>query len=678
MTSVAEVLDRASSSISLKTRYSNLPSPPEETKVHYESIWRFFNGLSAKECVRLNIRGLSGLGKSAIMLSIANELKNKRSYDIILYCDCEKYKYEEFEYHLNTSALESFNDLFREIATASQCLEILKKDLEEQKVYILSILNNHKCLLLFDKLDDLNEYKAVLDLCKKIGKLTDIIITSEVTIQMEQSIALTQFSENSTPFRQFVIDHINNANYTQNQIDEIIKMSQGIPKNALLITNLYNRGIQLDDIQAELFGEKSELMKYYMSKYMNNLFKNEKMYKFVLLLSAFPSNLTNERILKLINEWFNDNKALNWFETMTHFGLLKNDQGKIYIIRFFRKNLYASLMQDKCVLNEMIGFWAKSLLAELKRAFSNNTWNDCFNSIDEIRYECFVIFEFFKHVDDNTRKLICAISKYVVYYEYSRGFWNELLKMSYVVIPEALKNDDFIITCEVGLTWVLRIKRLLEGEKEAKDYYSLLSTEVLRNNQNREIRESLINTAQMGLTKSHRVDGIIKQLDNSADILKNNSYHEWACRAMLHKGNVCSENSDLKNAEIAFQWVENYSSNFLSQPWANEMVALSKGNIGIIANRKHDWNQAVNNLSENYSGLAQKYDRAVACAELSRAFCMMGKLRKMRLYYNRSKELRDELMIHASVIESSPGWDLIDIKHHYKECFAKSLFKTEV
>jgi hypothetical protein len=608
---------------------------------------------------RILLHGLPGTGKSVLMLELAHELAVTNKYDYVIWLDCQHLKFGESTITASPTALKDIFDIIRELSLILDYDASLRVTINLQIQYLRTYLSKIRCLILIDSIDDIQDEETEIFFLA-LPDTIDIIATSRNNRLWDDDYEILPYDKNDKNLTLLIERNLDKRHLTITQtiVEKIIEISEGIPQMVVFITDLMKQGTDINDIVTGFYKNDMNIFTYYFDTQLKYILKSEDLRKCSYLFAiAQPISIVNT---KSVLEILVDKSLINdTIAKLRKMHLIELEEDSIFMRRICREFVVKISEQNLDELINVVQAWSIATKSRIIKAQNYSTWNEVFSFIDTFRLELLSVINWIIRL--NRDELFTMGREIIVlsaYYLYSRGLWNDLLLFVEWLIPVAIKDKQYKCLLEVAMTWALRVFRYSRDIDYAKVYYKKVLKVLCANFQiTKEIR-SYLGVVNVGI---HVYDDRIyftKKLNNCANSLIKQGDYEWACRAMIHVGNELSNAKKNIEAQQAFEWVMETAELYIQFPWANEMKALSLGNLGILSNRREDWIDAKKKLSCSFNGLAQKYDMATCKGELSLACYKLNDINGAILNMKECEILKIELGIRKTVMESKLGWDM--------------------
>lgn len=660
MSSVAKTLRRALTGDAPKAFKTQLPPRLRQLIGRQEQVNSVLNILrSTPDGHRLLIHGPPGVGKTVIALDVAHSAARGPRYDVVVWLDCQQTRLGRDEVIASATALRDLSDIVRELALAVNAEAILR-ELERDRIQILrSRLSEHRCLVIADAIDDILDQK-IETYFFNLPDTVDIIATSRSNLRWREAECTNPLNREDT--ERLVIQElaVQKVKLEDGLLQRLVEISDGIPQTIGWLITLLSRGISLSEVEEELKKPDTTISRYYFRKQWEEVAKDQTLMRALVLVALAPSlkkmdaSFALGRVLPQRTALL----ALNQIEDM-HLIMCPIDH--IAMLPTIRKFVLGAAEKQQGLIESVTIDWIENLITRVNAAQSRKTWPDVFSEIESFRLELLGALRAAAGPHDGTLQLRGAQLLYgSVYYLYSRGLWDALLETVEWAVPLQARHGNIESVMEVGLTWAVRAYRYRESIERAEQFLDEISTIISKSSARTKVPLSTyFRLAKSTLRPKDREDTqLAEELAKDAHQFNSSGNHEWACRAMLQAGNVWSESGGLEEARIAFEWVYEFASKLPPAPWTAEMMALSLGNRGIIANRLCQFDSAVRLLANSVNGLAQAYDQATAHGELGRAYLKLGKFKKAKQHAATCIQLSRSLNVKKSVVESEIGWEL--------------------
>lgn len=658
MSSVAKTLRRAAAQDSPLALKTQLPPRPQQLIGREEQIETILARLNSKpKGHRLLIHGLPGVGKTVMALEVAHSSVNLGRYDVIVWLDCQQSRLSKDDIITSATALRDLPDIVRELALAVNAEAILREPERDRIPLLRSRLSEHHCLIIADAVDDLLDPKTESYLFD-LPDTVDIVATSRSNLRWREEECAIPLSSSAT--ESLVRQELSVRRIDQNPhlVKRLVEISDGIPQTIGWLCTLMSRGITLSNLEQELLEPDATISQYYFRKQWEEVAKEPSLIRALVLIAVTPF-IRKRDVSAAIKTSPRRNAQLALVQ-LEEMHLITCQDDHIAMLPTIRNFVLRTAEKSEGLLVSLKTDWISNLASRVNEAQSRETWREVFAEIESFRLELLGALRAALEPDIELRREGAGLLQASVYYLYARGLWDDLLKATEWAVPLQAQLGDIDAVMEVGLTWGIRAYRYRESVQRARQFLDQISSMLSETSVKTSVPlQTYLRLAETALRPKDRENiALAEQLAQDARVFLSSGNHEWACRAMLQAGNVWSESGCLVESRQAFEWVYTIAAKSSATLWTKEMLALSLGNRGIIANRLSQFELATGLLSESVVGLPQAYDQATAHGELARAYLSLGKIRKAKHHAAICICLTKHLNIQKSVMESEIGWDL--------------------
>jgi len=662
MSSISKQLHLASQSRALRAKTRGLP-PRVESFVNRESLVGQVISVLGNEPTgrRILVHGRPGVGKTAAALEIAHRLVDQSRYDYVVWLDCQRVILSSSSIELSPYALEDYASVTIALSHAVGAIEANGCSTEQRSHVLSSFLSQHRTLLILDGVDKIFD-SALRNLLARLPFTVDIIVTCRTTYDWGQPIYVPPFPGNDDSIRQIIRAEFQRRSLAYSDADDVVRRiesaSEGIPMTAIWLVALLSRGETLEKIEMDMKNQNLTLSEYYFSEAWQLIAADSAMHKIALILSATP-DLGGNGLIAVLEPILEPEVISIALRRLSSLNVLEDSGQAVRLRGAVRDYILARTSESDSDFRQTVLLAIKYLREVSDKALRLADWDQSFMALEATRPTLVAALNLCRDSANNAIRLQgLRLLNNVAYYFYSMGLWDELLSNCRWSQETALSHGDLDSILEVSMTWIVRIIDRRAGEAAAAKF--MAQTEIaLRGNGGTIspiIQMKLDVTRAVIRNSNGSFAGGIGRLVELGNELWQYDCHEWACRAMLQAGNFASKALDTATADAAFVWVIEHAQR-IHAPWAHAMVALSRGNLGILCNRTAKFDRARALLEESIPGLPQLYDIAVAKSEMARACFESGHIRQARRFAGQSHILASAMRVRQSIMESQQGWD---------------------
>lgn len=629
-------------------------------------------------CHRILLYGSAGVGKSACALEIGHILSGFDKYQVIIWINCQSMMISNGTIVSSINAVKNVDDIIREIALLLNAESILRLPETSQRQLIGVQFIDKRCLLIVDSIDDLSD-PSCNQFFDSLPDTVDILATSRQQNMFECRFEIKPFLIHDESYRKFLSSELRKKKIRMNQYDQerCLEMSEGLPQTLIWIIELYEQGIEMKEIEKQVIDPDSIISEFFFSRQWAYLDANADARRVAIIFAlAQPiHHICIQQYLKIAECSLPQNQIIYKLGKMN---IIKSTKQEIIVPSTFQKLLLSKCMRNMGEIARLISRWAESTLAKLEASNSNKTWQEVFDDIDTFRQEVIAICSWLSWVNNaESKNLTKKILSHICYYLYAKGFWTDLLNITNQLVYSFLNDFELRLFFEANLTWAVRVYRYRYGTEAAITYMEEELRKLTHYTNLPKIAYSYVRIARFGRHDFPWSSELVDIMFKDANEFYRYGDYKWCCRALLQIGNGYSKAKECNSARNSFNDVVHIATQSKNHPWAEEMIALSYGNIGISFNREKNWKEAKRYLSISINGLGQKYDQAVAYSELAFTCYSLKKRKEMRDCLSKVTKLKQELGLDGSVIESNEGWETQKIVElEYKVTGLRRLFRS--
>ena len=575
---------------------------------------------------RILVHGQGGVGKSALALSVAYEELQRPTYEFVAWVDCDRIKFSRGRFTQAIAAPADINDIARELALVVKSEAALHATGREALRALRTRLSELRGLIIVDALDALNSAE-VEEFLLGLPHTIDLLVTCRANLKWPASVMVRPWPPRSQDARSFLEQQACQQQHvlTEPEISAILDAGRGIPLVISWCMVLVDRGVSVERLTDLAANGWLNLLDYAFELQWQRDFRPGAQREFAALV-ALSGGISSETLAEFEAFCGSDNGAPA-ARTLLDANFATLVDGRIEAVPFARDFILKKLEEETQLLRRVTTRWLISLVQRVRSAIAAPTWKAAFDKIDGFRDELSLALEWSSRLWRTPPNVFLDLTEATAYYFYSRGLWDKFLRWEALGVRTALQRRRVRYVVEVALVWGVRIQLYRNGRDAATSYLQQVDANVAPLTANHPVLETIRTVAESSLREITPVStALADALERQAQDLLNEREDEWACRAMLHAGNAWSELGELTRADAAFDWSRLHARarSGPTAPWMTEMVALSIGNQGILANRAGRYRDAVQLLRESIGGLAQTYDLATAHGEYALALTESG------------------------------------------------------
>lgn len=274
------------------TVYQNLPAREFHMLVGRRAeISRLLDLLTSKHAARISIEGMGGMGKTALAIAVAYHFLDQDSiqaatFGAILFTSAKSHYLTANEELPRLSLERSLREIFRAIAYALKCPDVLLKDFDEQLEQIQERLSRQHTLLIVDNLETIEDYSQVLAFLYDLPATVKVVITSRRQTPFTP-LRLNPLSESES------IDLIGQQaeekgnRLTPTEAHQLYQRTSGIPAAIVYAVGQLAAGYPLREIPNRLTLANSQYAHFYFTSSVRSL-QSDLSHHLLMALALFP------------------------------------------------------------------------------------------------------------------------------------------------------------------------------------------------------------------------------------------------------------------------------------------------------------------------------------------------------------------------------------------------------
>lgn len=612
--------------------------------------------------LRLVVNGQGGIGKTAAALELAYEQLTKPTYELVAWLDCDQPKFKEGQLARSPAAAHDIADIASDLAHIAKAEAALRTSDPKEAFRALRVrLAELRGLVVVDGFEGAFSAEGEQFLLG-LPHTIDLIVTSRRELGWPESITIAPWAPDSQEAKAFLLDCLAQQALalSPTQLDAALALGRGVPLGISWSATLLARGTserQIADLAAEGW---SRLLDHFFEEQWAASFRHPGRRRAAAYLVMAGSAAAQE--IEKVAAGPAGSPRASTAAALVDANLGAREGENIASTPFARDFIMRKMGQDEKRVGEALDVLVSNLLGTVNHHLASESWGLVFDKLDLLRPRLTSALQLASKSKDVPADYL-NLTAGVAYYFYSRGAWDDYLSWEGSGLQAALAAGRSRYVIEVGLVWGTRIRLHRDGYPAAIEFFERVSAALFLATQDDAVKQMHL-VAQSVLRRPADGDVPLAQsLENHAAELLELGEQEWACRAMLHAGNVWSELGKFGEAARSFEWIAErvQSDDDLStSPWKNEMLSLSVASRGILANRQERFGEALTFLGAGLEGLVQTYDLASALGEYALALYVTGNAAAARPALEICLENKHRLNITKTVMESRLGWDLVE------------------
>lgn len=612
---------------------------------------------------RILIHGQSCVGKTLLLLEIAEGFAEGSDYHAIVWVECAQHNFYGGKSVPLVDAAVNVDEIVKKISHVVQAEAALRTTGKEAISALKARLAQLRTLIVIDGFDGIQSPECE-DFVLNLPNTVDVVLTCRTNLLWQDSIHVEPWGENSSKAREFLnnLAHEKGWSFSSDEAKAVLKTGRGVPGGIFWCAHLLSKGVSIDHMQDLALGSWEALLDHFFEIQWKASFARKKFPRRAAAYLAYAGSVQKSN-LEAITLGENQSGSNYSAEILVQSGFAKIQGDKLIPVPFAREFLRGKLQNSNQLITSFVESWIENLRERVGIANGLESWSEQFDAIRHFHEELLFGIDICLQRDELPSSLLDLVTA-VTYYLYSCGNWDELQKLNPKILDLAAKERDHNAIVEIGLVWIVRVIRMRAGSEVASNFFEDWKMKVENTQDVTEDTMLCLQIAEESLKEPIQENGdLATSLASKSERLLELGNGEWACRGMLHSGNVWAELSAFELAETAYRKVAEFASDAnpdRSEPWRNEMLGLSAVSLGVLSNREQNFEAAVDYIKTGISKQTQTADIATTYAEWSYAYARLGKRKLARRQLYRSIEHRNRLGIDSTVMESNPGWDLHD------------------
>ncbi len=650
--------------------------PPRPQKKLYgrkkqfdELISRLKNPSDTREEIIRYIYGPSGVGKTSFAIEIAHyfyknykRLAADNRFEAIIWVSAQPFVLFTEGFVNLAQPSRTLSDFITSIASVLGAEDVLKAVPEDQISFLLKALSKFRILLVADDLENVVDDR-VLGLIYQLPSTVNVIITSRERKEIGTPMYLRPLD--STESLKVITQALKNkkVKLTTLQQENLIIATGGIPLAILLSISLlryYKADLLIEGLTNletdPTIGIYDQMFVYLFEKSWEKVSDLES--KLLFAITLFRSGVKRESIEDIFKS---EADLVDISLRKLDFLSLVSLEDKRYSMLPLAKTYVGKKFKDKhSEETEIRNRWLDYLKRYIKSAHRSNRWEQIFNCIDlEIYTFIDMIYWASKSTDQPNLKIATVIFYEIIYYLFSRGYWSIILEQKDWVGEKLLEQGMIEEYLDVCLTWPLRIYISQKVDKSnIQELFHIAKKKLGVFKGENDYWKAIIEFNEASILRRQNKDwNAEKKLRRAIKVFDAHSAQRWKAEAYQRLGNTYAKIQWFDEARSAYEESSRVAQTESGKPWAQEIFALSKGNIGILFNRLRDYENAKEYIESSLSMLAQKSDIAIAYMELAISNYYLANYVGAIYWANRSQKLSEGLGLQRPIAESIVDWE---------------------
>ncbi|EFL24965.1 putative tetratricopeptide repeat protein [Streptomyces himastatinicus ATCC 53653] len=650
---------------------SNLPLRRYRSLVGRENVVRHAIDILDEEHPAENvlIYGPAGSGKTSVAIEAVHRMTAVKPQDRHLHFDALVWLSARPAILTVDGVLRSplvcgtLSDFVTNICAVLGRTDVMRALPDEQPALLRAALSQKSTLIVADDLDEVED-ERVLSFLSSLPGVCRVLATARSQLDFGKPVRLgpLSFPEVQDLLRQIQDGEDIRLSYAE--ATRLHELCGGIPLAIVWAVNLVRLGYDVSHI-LDNFGETtSDLLKFCFFKAWDSV-QGTPVGELLVAIALFSDGASLElarRTSGLTDRRLDFDRAL---VKLRRLGVLEATATRLNLLPMTRTYIMGSIMPQPSGSDgdDVRTRWVDALADHVARSLAQPRWQDCFDLLEVERANIESLFEWARTRQNETvYARASALYSDVSYFLFCRGYWSQLVDHGNWALP-ALRaqglGEEYLT---VLLTWVSRV-HLLRGDEvnlracfdEATDFVATSPPDA------RLLYEAIIDynrvTHLNPQAGEHNAPSSVQKLRRVADVFRELGRDEWFARVVNRLGNMLSASQDSDAAIEAFTQVIDASEPYLALAWGKDMTGISKGNLGILANRQGRYEEAIPLLHQSQNLVAQAMDGAVALMELAIAHYHLGQRAQALALAIQARTAAAALDLAVSIAESDTSWE---------------------
>lgn len=641
----------------------NVPTETAELVGRSDDISRLLGLVMRLNHPAVQLSGEHGVGKSAVARHLGHQLRGRLRSLNVVYIDCRP------ALRAGRERIKSREGLVRDLAAATGGL--LGLDEAGRDAAVLQRLHTGKWVIILDSFESTIGSDAE-GFARQIGVQGQTTVLLVTTRNVEWSSERHILRPLQPAFIQELVHRgLEGRRLNSADIDALVGAAKGLPGLALRGARLSGTGLALQTVTENM---RRDLRSYYADE-LANFSSKPSFRRIITLCTVVTVPMTADRIAEILA--MDSSEAADSLLQLRDYGLFEAVGG------FYRPNdtlLSLFDMQEKDADALLHWFtWLSGFLPQ-QHAFSWSKgdverWQSIAGFVSTfLRIDALIMDLAIPELKTAYSLLGASLSGWLL----SQGYWLELDRLADRIRETLWQLADPRALVSVFLLWQLKallkrkryddawravkeVRDRMQNLPSAEQQYVALAWNVCA----WQLRHSLVQDAPPNASDASKTRFTLPadhEILQSEARLKEMGEMELVCISINRRGVIALEQSHLGRAEALLSRVIELASP-LPHSWCPEILAIAKGNLGVLYNRRERWADALRVFAPAFAQTAQGSERVVMLCETARANYHMRKYWRAWRIWRQAKQLARQLGLDHPRCESDPSWPQVRLSH---------------
>lgn len=612
----------------------------------------------------LLIYGSSGVGKTSLALEVGHfflenysSLPASQRFEAIIWVSAQPLTLTVNGFSESAFLSRNLEEVITLIAITIDSRDILKGLPEDQILLTLKALSLQSVLLIVDNLETMLDDR-VSSFLRQVPESTSVLATSRVRYDLGSQFRLKPLGQEDSVELIRELEQIKQARLTDLQRIQLFELSGGIPLAMVWTVALISHGYEPSSILDSLAESKSDILEFCFSKAWR-LLENRSAEQLLLALAFFSSSASRTALGYVAG--VEGPEIDNEIALLERLSLLDVDEDRLSALPMTKAYLVNYLSQRPDRKRELQIRWSEFLLLYVRQSLQSSSWEEAFSELDLERENIIGLLNWVSsHGEESEVHYQASVVFHdISYYLYSRGYWSTLLSNEHWALSALWEQELIEEYLVVSLSWIVRVHIFQDSKSKIGDRFAAAQAALDSLHSSSSVYSALLafNYASVLRREGKDIEAL-DQLDSAIRVFHQMARKEWEASALNRLGNTYAALGRFEEARKAYQEVIQISKGVEGTLWAREMLAIGKGNLGIMANRAGDSREAIKLLTECEPLLTQLVDKAVVFMELAIAYCHRKRFRKSIEFAQKSRQMVEGLDLAGPIAESDPAWEI--------------------
>lgn len=358
----SSVPGKGSMSEPLEPIKNNLPAPSHRVFVGREDyLAQLFQLLSNSDPAHLiNITGLSGIGKTALILEVAYRLIEKSNskhlphFKSIVFCSAKEQSFTSESILTRMKTEKTVEEIFEVLTQTLEIEDASLDDFGKVQNYLL----DHPTLFIIDNWETIEEPEKVLAFLYELPPTVKVVITGRTMVLVDVVVKLEALTQTNTIKLLEQKAKEKGITLTPSQLNQLAHDIDGVPIAITYGMSQLAAGYGVEDVQQRLNAPDGEFARFCFRDVVESVKQDEVAFQILMALSLFPQPAQREVILQVAQLGSNPGVA-DAFVQLQRLSVVNHDHGRYGMLSFLRHYALGELNQNGTFEEKARKQWVK-------------------------------------------------------------------------------------------------------------------------------------------------------------------------------------------------------------------------------------------------------------------------------------------------------------------------------